>query len=196
MAAGHDRDDHLSGTISHHSQLFVCVLVPCVCVAMPCCTEMWLVWTTHWTFSIVSWQTNNPTITLLPREPFPHVVCLTAALHQTPIDKFNICAITLRFNMDIWCQSYFLQNQKEKQNKCCFKRFCAKSFLSNFYDCQWKLYVFFSRNQKRNRMELLMNMINHLLWDYTGPVHFQREMPWIGKDIGKRGKSYCTFEKF
>jgi len=31
MAVGHDRDDHLSGTISHHSQLFVCVPVPCVC---------------------------------------------------------------------------------------------------------------------------------------------------------------------
>lgn len=108
-------------------------------------------------------QPNNYTAT--PRDISTCCLshCGSSSDPYRPLHKFNIVTHMWYYpNMNIWCQSYFLQNQKEKLNQFCIKRFCAKSFLSNFYDRQWKLYVhfeFFSRNQKCNRMELLMNMI-------------------------------------
>lgn len=58
-----------------------------------------------------------------------------------------------------------IKNQK-KNIQFCIKMFCAKSFLSNYNDCRWKLHAHFesfTKNQKKcmsiNRMELLMKMV-------------------------------------
>lgn len=80
-----------------------------------------------------------------------------------------------------------IKNQK-KNIQFCIKRFRAKSFLSNYNDCQWKLHAHFesfTKNQKKcmsiNCMELLMKMVEssarRLYW--TCAISKENPLNWL-----------------